>query len=106
MTDLVVLTCMDFRIDPRQIVGDAFVLRNAGAQCSEDMIRSLQLARGLGVTRVRVLGHTDCAAYGRDDEASTANAREAAEQIRAAIPELEVEVDVLDLRTGVSRSAE
>ena len=44
MTDLVVLTCMDFRIDPRQVVGEAFVLRNAGAQCSEDVIRSLQLA--------------------------------------------------------------
>jgi carbonic anhydrase len=98
VTDLVVLTCMDFRIDPRQIVGEAFVLRNAGAQCSEDVIRSLNLARGLGVTRVRVLGHTDCRAYDRDDAASEAAAREAAAAIREAIPELDVEVDIIDLR--------
>jgi carbonic anhydrase len=98
VTDLAVLTCMDFRIDPSRAVGEAYVLRNAGAQCTEDVIRSLNLARGLGVTRVRVLGHTDCAAYGRDDEAAVAGAHEAAEQIRAAIPELETEVDIIDVR--------
>jgi carbonic anhydrase len=98
LPELVVLACMDFRVDPRSIVGEAFVLRNAGAQCSEDVIRSLNLARGLGVTRVRVLGHTDCAAYGRDDAAAADGAREAARQIRAAIPELEIEVDIIDLR--------
>ena len=97
MTDLALLTCMDFRIDTSSVVGEAFVLRNAGAQCSEDVIRSLNLARGLGVTRVRVLGHTDCAAYGRDDEASVAGAHETAEQIRAAVPELDVEVEILEV---------
>jgi carbonic anhydrase len=94
---LVVLTCMDFRIDTSGLAGEAFVLRNAGAQCSEDVVRSLKLSRGLGVTRVRVMGHTDCAAYDRDDAAAEAGAREAAEQIRAAIPELEVDVKLLDI---------
>ena len=105
MTELVVLTCMDARIDPLRVVDDAFILRNAGAQCSEDVIRSLRLARGLGVTRVRVLGHTDCAAYDRDDEAAQAAARETAEQIRAAIPELEVKAEILELDGGVTRPA-
>ena len=101
MTNLVVLTCMDARIDPLAALGlatgDAFVLRNAGAQWSDDVERSLRLARGLGVTRVRVVAHTDCYAHGRDDEAAAAAARETAERIRAAIPELETEVDIIDL---------
>ena len=104
MTQLAVLTCMDARIDPLRVVDDAFILRNAGAQCSDDVIRSLKLARGLGVTRVRVIGHTDCAAYDRDNEAAAAGARETAEQISAALPELEVEVEVLDIsRPGAAR---
>jgi carbonic anhydrase len=94
---------MDARIDPLRVVDDAFILRNAGAQCSEDVIRSLKLARGLGVTRVRVIGHTDCAAYDRDDAAAEAAARETAELIRAAIPGLEVEAEVLQLEEGVTR---
>jgi carbonic anhydrase len=89
---------MDYRIDPAREVGEAFVLRNAGGRCSEDVIRSLKLARGLGLTRVRVLGHTDCAAYDRDDEAAAAGARETADQIRAALPDLEVELGIIDLR--------
>jgi carbonic anhydrase len=97
VTNLVVLTCMDARIDPLRVVDDAFILRNAGAQCSEDVIRSLKLARGLGVTRVRVIGHTDCAAYERDDEAAAAGVRETAQRISAALPELEVEAELLDV---------
>ena len=100
---------MDCRIDPLRAlglsVGDAVVLRNAGGQWSEDVVRSLRLSRGLGVTRVQVLAHTDCAAYGGDDDAAEAGARRAAARIHAAIPELEVNAAVLDLRTGVSRPA-
>jgi carbonic anhydrase len=107
---LAVLTCMDARIDPLSALGlatgDAFVLRNAGAQWSDDVVRSLQLSRGLGVTRVQVLGHTDCAAYGRKDDAAEAGARRTAARIHAAIPELSVSVAILDTRTGVSRPAD
>jgi carbonic anhydrase len=99
VTDLVVLTCMDFRVDPLPALGlaagEAFVLRNAGGQWSDDVARSLQLSRGLGVTRVRVVAHTDCAAYGRDDDAAVAGARETAERIRAA--GFEAEVELLDV---------
>ena len=106
---LAVLTCMDCRIDPLRALGlaagDAVVLRNAGAEWSDDVGRSLRLSLGLGVTRVHVLAHTDCAAYGGDDDAAEAGARRSADRIRAAIPELEAEAGVLDLRTGVSRPA-
>jgi carbonic anhydrase len=105
---LAVLTCMDARIDPLAALGlatgDAFVLRNAGAQWSDDVVRSLQLSRGLGVTRVQVLAHTDCAAYGRQDDAAEAGAQRAAARIRAEIPDLDVSAAIFDLRTGTSRA--
>ncbi len=62
---LAVLTCMDSRIDPLGMLGlepgDAKILRNAGARVTEDVLRTLVLASYLlGVTRVMVIGHTDC----------------------------------------------
>jgi carbonic anhydrase len=106
---LAVVTCMDCRIDPLRALGlqhgDAVVLRNAGGQWSDDVARALRLSRGLGVTRVQVLAHTDCAAFRGDDEAAEGGARRTAARIRAAMPELDVSAAVLDLRTGVSRPA-
>jgi carbonic anhydrase len=104
---LVVLTCMDARVDPLAALGlatgDAFVLRNAGAQWSDDVVRSLQLSLGLGVTRVQVLAHTDCAAYGRQNDAAEAGAQRVAARIRTEIPDLEVPAAILDLETGRPR---
>ena len=106
---LAVLTCMDCRIDPLEALGlalgDAVIVRNAGAQASPDVVHSLRLAREkLGVAEVQVVGHTDCAAHGGDDAAAAAAAREAAGRIRSAVPGLRVEPALLDLRTGdVSR---
>ena len=101
MTQLAVLTCMDARIDPLGALGlstgDAFVLRNAGAQWTDDVARSLKLARGLGVTRVRVVAHTDCYAHGRDDEAAAAGAHETAARIRESIPGLEAEAEIVEV---------
>ena len=105
---LAVLTCMDCRIDPLRALGlafgDAVVLRNAGAQWTDDVARSLRLSLGLGVTRVQILAHTDCAAYGGEDDAAEAGARRAAERIRAEIPELRVSAAMLDLATGAPRA--
>ena len=110
LPQLMVVACMDARVDPLGplglATGEAYVLRNAGAHWSDDIDRSLRLARGLGVTRVRVVAHTDCAANGRDDAAATAAAHDTASRIRDAIPELEVDVSLLDLGTGISRRAE
>ncbi len=63
---LAVLTCIDSRIDPLTMLGlragDAKIIRNAGARVTDDALRSLVLAANLlGVTRVCVVQHTDCA---------------------------------------------
>jgi carbonic anhydrase len=59
---------MDARIDPLALfglgLGDAHVLRNAGATVTEDVLRSLALSHELGAQEVRVVAHTDC---GLDD---------------------------------------
>jgi carbonic anhydrase len=106
---LAVLTCMDCRIDPLAALGlalgDAVILRNAGAQASDDVLRSLQLARdNLGVAEVEVVGHTDCAAHGGDDRAAAGAVVQAATRIGSAVSGLRSRSAMLDLRTGaVSR---
>ncbi|WP_432561040.1 beta-class carbonic anhydrase [Kineococcus sp. SYSU DK003] len=62
---LAVLTCMDSRIEPLDMLGlkpgDAKILRNAGARVTDDTLRTLVLAHYLlGVERVLLLAHTDC----------------------------------------------
>ena len=62
---LAVLTCMDSRIDPLRMlglqVGDAKVLRNAGARVTDEVLDTLVVARYLlDVRRVMVIAHTRC----------------------------------------------
>lgn len=62
---LAVVTCMDSRIDPLNVLGmapgDVKILRNAGARVTEDVMRTLVLATYLlGVNRILVMPHTDC----------------------------------------------
>lgn len=69
---LAVLTCIDSRIAPLAMLGlapgDAKIIRNAGARVTGDALRSLVLAVNLlGVTRVCVVQHTDCAVAGTTD---------------------------------------
>jgi carbonic anhydrase len=61
-----IVTCMDSRIEPLAMLGlqpgDAKILRNAGARVTDDVLRSVVLAvHLLGVDRVCVIQHTDCA---------------------------------------------
>lgn len=70
---LAVLTCIDSRIDPLAMLGlkagDAKIIRNAGARVTDDALRSLVLAANLlGVMRVCVVQHTDCAMVGSTDD--------------------------------------
>ena len=70
---LAVLTCIDSRIDPLAMLGlkpgDAKIIRNAGARATPDAVRSLILASNLlGVTRLCLVQHTDCAMVGRTEE--------------------------------------
>jgi carbonic anhydrase len=62
---LAVVTCMDSRISPLEMLGlrpgDAKILRNAGARVTDDVLRTLVLGvHLLGVDRVMVVAHTDC----------------------------------------------
>jgi carbonic anhydrase len=105
---LAIVTCMDCRIDPLAALGlslgDAVVLRNAGAQVSDDVLRSLQLAHEvLGVRTVHVIGHTDCAAHGGDAQVAANEAASGAERISAVIPVLQARSGLLDLATGTVR---
>jgi len=62
---LLILTCMDPRIEVHRIFqlkpGDAFVLRNAGNQYTEDVLRSILIAvHEYNIKFILVLGHLDC----------------------------------------------
>jgi carbonic anhydrase len=71
---VVVLACMDARLDPARILGleegDAHVIRNAGGVVSEDAVRSLAISqRLLGTREVVLIHHTDCGMLTfRDDD--------------------------------------
>ncbi len=62
---LVVVTCMDSRIDTFAALGlqlgDAHIIRSAGARVTDDVLRSLRISNGVLHTRaVLLLGHTRC----------------------------------------------
>jgi carbonic anhydrase len=70
---LVVVTCMDARLDPLAIlglgVGDANVLRNAGGLVTDDVLRSLAISHAvLGTEEAVVVGHTECGLHGASNE--------------------------------------
>ena len=79
---LAVVTCMDSRIEPLQMLGlskgDAKILRNAGGRVTDDVLRTLVLATHLlGVDRVMVVEHTDCRMTKDDDDQAHPAIREA-----------------------------
>ena len=62
---VLVLTCIDARIDPAKAlgleIGDAHVLRNAGGRASDDAIRSATISSWLlGTREFVVIHHEDC----------------------------------------------
>jgi carbonic anhydrase len=64
-TKVVVIACMDARLDPQALLGleegDAHVIRNAGGVVTDDAIRSLAISqRLLGTEEVVLIHHTDC----------------------------------------------
>jgi carbonic anhydrase len=69
---LAIVTCMDCRIDPLAFadleIGEAHVIRNAGAVVTADVRRSLALSqRALGTKEVWIVMHTGCGVLGLDD---------------------------------------
>ncbi len=71
---LVVVTCMDARIDTARTfgldIGDAHVLRNAGGRVTDDVLRSLAVSTGvLDTCEIAVIQHQGCGmATASDDE--------------------------------------
>jgi carbonic anhydrase len=70
---IVILTCMDARIDNFDAfgleVGDAHILRNAGGRVTDDVIRSLLLSSDvLGTRYVAVIHHTQCGLLGTSND--------------------------------------
>jgi carbonic anhydrase len=70
---LVIVTCMDARLEPLAFLGlrlgDAHVIRNAGGRVTEDALRSLVISqRLLGTDAVLVIHHTDCGMLTFTDE--------------------------------------
>jgi len=77
---LAIVTCMDARLDPAQVlgldVGDAHVIRNAGGLVTDDVIRSLSISQHkLGTEEIAIVQHTDCGLLSFTDE-EFARARE------------------------------
>jgi carbonic anhydrase len=65
---LVVVTCMDARLDLFRLlgldIGDAHILRNAGGRVTDDVVRSLVLSsHALGTREVLVIHHTGCGLF-------------------------------------------
>lgn len=70
---LAIVSCMDARVDPLAVfglhLGQAHVLRNAGARVTDDVLRSLALStRLMAVDTVVVLAHTGCGLFGVSDD--------------------------------------
>jgi carbonic anhydrase len=106
---LVVLACMDPRVDPAALLGlrhgEAHVIRNAGGIATPETLEALRLSRtALGTREVMVIHHTGCAALaglGRRDPA--ASVRKEVGRVRAAAdPPVwrSVRGFVLDLASG------
>lgn len=105
---LAIVTCMDAPLDPLPALGlrlgDAHVIRVAGADVGVDVLRSLALSREMMGTRTAlVIGHTDCAAHGGDTAAAAAEAREGAARAARVMPE--AHALLWDLATGRMRRA-
>ncbi|MDH5281342.1 MAG: carbonic anhydrase [Thermoleophilia bacterium] len=70
---VVVVTCMDARMEPMEILGidagDVNVLRNAGAIVTDDVLRSLAVSHALlGTQSAFVIGHTECGLHGATND--------------------------------------
>jgi carbonic anhydrase len=70
---VLVLACMDARLQPCRVLGlkagDAHVLRNAGGVVTDDEIRSIAISQHLlGTREIVLIHHTDCGMLKFDDD--------------------------------------
>lgn len=105
---LAILTCMDSRIDPLGMFGlepgDAKIIRNAGARVYDDALRSLVMAvHLLGVRRIAVVHHTQCAMHNPDSEALAAQVSASANGVPCPIELGSFPDPMSALRTDLAR---
>lgn len=86
-----IVACMDARFPVERLlgldIGDAHVLRNAGAAVTEDVLRSLVISTQLlGTREVALIGHTGCGLRRLDED----QARRQIEAAAARHPEIEL----------------
>lgn len=79
---LVIVTCMDSRLDLFSLLGledgEAHMLRNAGGVITDDMIRSIAISqRRLGTEAVMLIHHTKCGGTMITDDGFRAELQEA-----------------------------
>ena len=101
---LAVVTCMDSRIAPLQMLGlvpgEAKILRNAGARVNDGVIAALTLAHEhLHVTRAMVVAHTDCAATGPEEREEKLRADVA--KLRSELAAVQAGGFVYNVETGL-----
>jgi carbonic anhydrase len=104
---LVVVTCMDSRLDVFAALGlhegEAHVLRNAGGVITDDVIRSLAVSqRRLGTREVMLIHHTDCGMQSLTDDGFRAELQEATGVAPAFAIESFTDVDA-DVRQSILR---
>ena len=107
---VVVITCIDARLDPAKIlgldIGDAHVIRNAGGRVTDDTIRSATISTWLlGTRELLVIHHTNCGMTLFTDDVLHEKIREATgidvsdeEYLSFADPEESLRQDVARLR--------
>lgn len=79
---LVIVTCMDSRLDLFSLLGledgEAHMLRNAGGVITDDVIRSIAISqRKLGTEEVMLIHHTNCGMQMITDDGFRAELQEA-----------------------------
>lgn len=79
---VVVLTCIDARMDPAAMLGlepgDAHVVRNAGGLATDDALRSIAISQHLqGTTDVMLVHHTNCGMGMFEEDAVAARVEDA-----------------------------
>ncbi len=70
---VVVLTCMDARLDLFRLlglqIGDSHIIRNAGGRATDDALRSIILStNSLGTREIAVVHHTGCGLHGQTND--------------------------------------
>jgi carbonic anhydrase len=107
---VVVLTCMDARLDLFRLlglnIGDSHLLRNAGGRATDDALRSLILStNALGTREIVVIHHTGCGLH----LISNSQIADRVEELSGSRPEMEFfpfDDEVESVRTDVARIAD